>query len=98
MNKRKLRQQQKMSTPLIALLIGGALLVIAAAVFAVSGAFGSGAGDGGGTPKLVVDQNKIDYGYVKFGNNKTFAIKVTNTGDGVLRFKEKPVVEVLVGC
>lgn len=95
MNKRKRRQQQKMSTPLIALLIGGALLVIAAAVFFV---FGSGAGDGGGTPKLVVDQDKIDYGYVKFGNNKTFTIKVTNTGDGVLRFKEKPVVEVLEGC
>lgn len=95
MNKRKRRQQQKMSTPLIALLIGGALLVIAAAVFFV---FGSGTGDGGGTPKLVVDQDKIDYGYVKFGNNKTFTIKVTNTGDGVLRFKEKPVVEVLEGC
>jgi hypothetical protein len=84
-----------MSTPLIALLIGGALLIIAATVFFV---FGSGAGDGGGTPKLVVDQDKIDYGYVKFGNNKTFTIKVTNTGDGVLRFKEKPVVEVLEGC
>lgn len=91
MNKRKRGQKQNISATLIALLIGGALLVIAAAVFAV-------AGGGGGTPKLVVDQEKIDYGYVKYGINKTFAIKVTNAGDGVLRFMEKPVVEVLEGC
>ncbi|MEI7848973.1 MAG: hypothetical protein WCK35_24455 [Chloroflexota bacterium] len=94
MNKRKQRQQ-KMSTPLVALLIGGILLVIAAAVFAISGAFG---GDGGGTPRLVVDQEKIDYGDVHFGVNKTFAIKVTNTGDGLLHFKEKPYIQVLEGC
>jgi len=97
-NKRKHKQQQKISTPLIALLVGGALLIIVAVVFAVSGAFGRGAGDGGGTPKLVVDQDKIDFGYVKFGNNKIFSIKVTNAGDGMLRFKEAPVVEVLEGC
>jgi hypothetical protein len=94
-NKRKQRQQQKMSTPLIGLLIGGALLIVAAVVFF---AFSSGAGDGGGTPKLVVDQEKIDYGDVHFGVNKTFAIKVTNTGDGLLRFKEKPYIQVLEGC
>jgi hypothetical protein len=37
-------------------------------------------------------------GDVKFGINKTFAIKVTNIGDGTLRFKEEPYVEVLEGC
>ncbi|MCX7100124.1 MAG: hypothetical protein NTX38_01155 [Methylobacter sp.] len=95
MNKRIKREQQKMSTPLLALLIGGVLLVIAAAVFAISGTFN---GDGGGTPRLVVDQEKIDYGDVHFGVNKTFAIKVTNTGDGLLRFKEKPYIQVLEGC
>ena len=52
----------------------------------------------GGTPSLTVDQNKIDYGYVKFGENRQFALKVSNTGDGTLRFKEKPYVEVLEGC
>ena len=70
-------------------------LRIAAAIFFV---FVSGASDGGGTPKLVVDQEKIDYRDVHFGVNKTFAIKVTNTGDGLLRFKEEPYIQVLEGC
>ena len=81
--------------PLIVLGLGGLVLILAAIFFALQ----AGSGDtGAGTPKLVVDQDKIDYGYVKFGNNKTFSIKVTNAGDGVLRFKEAPVVEVLEGC
>ena len=45
-----------------------------------------------------MDQQKIDYGDVKFGVEKTFSIKVTNTGDGILRFKEEPYIEVLEGC
>jgi len=72
--------------------IGGVLLIIAAFFFA------NGGGDGGGTPSIAVDQQKIDYGDVKFGVNKTFAIKVTNTGDGTLRFKEEPYIEILEGC
>lgn len=47
---------------------------------------------GGGTPSISVDQNKIDYGEVTFG------VKVTNTGDGTLRFKEQPSIKVLEGC
>jgi len=92
MTKKKRRQQTQLPKPVIALIIGGILLVAVALFFTFGG------GDGGGTPKLIVDQEKIDYGDVKFGVNKTFAIKVTNSGDGVLRFKEKPYVEVVEGC
>ena len=74
---------------------GGGILLILAAFFVLTN--GSGGGNGG-TPAIAVDQPSIDYGYVQFGNNKSFAIKVTNTGDGTLRFKEKPYVEVLEGC
>ncbi len=45
-----------------------------------------------------MDQQKTDYGDVKFGVEKTFAIKVTNTGNGSLHFKEEPYAEVLEGC
>ena len=55
-------------------------------------------GDDDGTPQLVVDQQQIDYGYVKFGETRAFEIAVTNAGDGALRFKEKPHIEILEGC
>lgn len=90
--KYKKQKQKKKNIPWFLLALGGVLVVIAAFLFARQN------GDGGGTPAIAVDQQKIDYGDVKFGVNKTFAIKVTNTGDGTLRFKEDPYIEVLEGC
>ena len=88
---KKQKQNNKFFLPLI--ILGGVLLIVAAFYFS-----NQGGGDGGGTPSIAVDQQKIDYGDVKFGVNKTFAIKITNTGDGTLRFKEEPYIEVLEGC
>ena len=94
MSKKKYRKQkQAKHFPWALAAVGGLLLVIAAFFFARQGG-----GSGGGTPSIAVDQEKIDYGYVAFGNNKKFAIKVTNTGTGTLRFKEAPYIEVLEGC
>jgi len=92
MSKKRKRQKQMQRSPWMIAVIGGVLLVIAAYFFAGQN------GDGGGTPSIAVDQQQIDYGDVKFGVNKTFAIKVTNTGDDTLRFKEDPYIEVLEGC
>ncbi len=72
--------------------LGGGLLLLVAVLFARN------TGAGGGTPSMSVDQAKIDYGYVKFGENRQFTLKVTNSGDGNLQFKEKPYIEVLEGC
>jgi len=94
MSKKNRKQRQKKRFPWVFLALGGVLLIIAAFFFANRG----GGDDGGGTPSVAVDPQKIVFGYVKFGNNKTFVIKVTNTGDGTLRFKDKPYVEVLEGC
>lgn len=91
-NQKYRRQKQSKNFPWLFALLGGGLLLFAAILFARN------VGDGGGTPSMSVDQNQIDYGYVKFGENRQFAIKVTNTGDGNLRFKEKPYIEVLEGC
>jgi hypothetical protein len=90
MSKKRRKQKQKKAFPWLPVALGGVLLLIAAFFFANW--------DGGGTPSIQVDQQKIDYGYVKFGGTKSFTIKVTNTGDGTLRFKEKPYIEVLKGC
>ena len=90
---KKYKKQRKKQFPWLLLALGGVLFVIAGILFA-----NRNGGDSGGTAAMIVDPAKIDYGYVAFGNNKTFAIKVTNTGTGTLRFKEKPYIEIVEGC
>lgn len=90
MSKKKHRKpKQSFPWPLLAL--GGVLLLVAAFFLARQGG-------GGGTPSIQVDQERIDYGYVKFGESRSFAIQITNTGDGALRFQETPYIEVREGC
>ena len=88
---KKYRKQRRRNFPWLLLALGGILVAAAAFLFARQG------GDGG-TPSIAVDQQRIDYGDVKFNVEKTFAVKLTNTGDGTLRFKEDPYIEVLEGC
>ena len=90
-NQKYRTQKQHKTFPWLLAALGGGLLLIAAVLFARGGS-------GGGTPSLKVDQDQIDYGFVKFGENRQFALQVTNTGDGTLRFKEQPYIEVLEGC
>lgn len=89
---KKYKKQKKQNYPWLLLALGGFMVVIAGLLFARQN------GDGGGTPAIAVDQQKIDYEDVKFNVEKAFAVKVTNTGDGTLRFKEEPYIEVLEGC
>jgi len=91
-NQKHRKQHQRKSFPSLLAALGGGLLLLVAILFARNN------GTGGGMPSIAVDQNKIDYGYVKFGETRQFAIQVTNIGDGVLRFKEQPYIEVLEGC
>ena len=88
----KYRKQQRKNFPWLFVVLGGGLLLLATVLFA------NRSGDGGGTPAISVDQQKFDYGYVKFGETRSIAVKVTNTGDGSLRFKEQPYIEVVEGC
>jgi len=94
--RRKQRMQKKsISTPVFILMFGGALLLATGIIFGLQSIGGN---DGGGTPALAVDQEVIQYGDVRFNVPLTFAIKVTNTGDGTLRFAEEPYIEVREGC
>ena len=89
--KRQRRQQKKF--PWLIVAVG--VVLVTAAVFI----FSKPAEDySGGTPAITVDQQNIDMGYIKLGEYRTIKIKVTNTGDGVLRFKEAPYLEVVKGC
>lgn len=87
-------RRRGMAWPIIAF---GLILVVGAARL-LTRQGGASQSDSGGTPRIVVDQPKIDYGYVKFGETRTFRIAVTNTGTGPLRFTTKPYIEVLEGC
>ena len=91
-NQKYRKQKQQKSFPWLLVALGGGLLLIAAFLFA------RGGGSGGGMPSIKIDQDKIDYGFVKFGENRQFKLQVTNTGDATLRFKEQPYIEVLEGC
>jgi len=85
------KQNKRRNFPWLFVVVGGGLLLFAAILWA-------NRSGGSGTPVISVDQNKIDYGYVKFGENRQIALKVSNTGDGALRFNEGPYIEVLEGC
>ena len=89
-NQKYRKQNKRKNFPWLLAALGGGLLLLAAVLFANR--------SGGGTPSISVDQQKIDYGYVKFGETRSIAVKVTNTGDGTLRFKEQPYIEVVEGC
>jgi len=92
---RKRRSHQARSTnfPWALIAAGGLLLALAGFLF-----LRPAAPEDTGDPQIAVDQQKIDYGYVKYGETRQFRFTVTNTGDGVLRFEKKPYVEVVEGC
>ena len=89
-NQKYRKQNPRKNFPWLLLVLGGGLLLLAGMLFSNR--------DGGGTPSISVDQQKIDYGYVKFGETRTIAVHVSNKGDGTLRFKEQPYIEVVEGC
>jgi len=88
--KQRLRNKNEFPWPVI--VFGAILLIAAIFLFARQPEVETG------TPSVAVDPQEIDYGDVKFGVSKTFTVKVTNTGDGTLRFTESPYIQVLEGC
>ncbi len=51
-----------------------------------------------GAPRLKVDKEKVDFGNVTLGQTVEVKFEIANVGDQPLSFKEKPYVEVAVGC
>ncbi len=102
MSKKQARPRRRRSFAWPVAAFGGVLLILAVVLFtrnaASDGSSTPSAAQGSGGGRIAVDQPKIDYGYVKFGNDESFRIKVTNTGSGPLRFADQPYIEVLEGC
>jgi hypothetical protein len=91
------RTQPKNWLPLAAA-IGGVLLVAVAFLAWRDRQARDGDVDIGGTPSLVVDQEVIDFGEVKYNQVVQASFQITNVGDGVLQFNEVPYIEVVEGC
>lgn len=93
MSKKTKKKRRQKSFPWALVALGG--LFIIGAIFVFSN---NGSADSGGTPAITIEEPNIDMGYIKLGQYRSINIKVTNTGDGTLRFKEQPYIEVLEGC
>ena len=93
MSKKTKRKRRQKSFPWALVALGG--LFIIGTIFVFSN---NGSADSGGTPTVTVEEPNIDMGYIKLGEYRSINIKVTNTGNGTLRFKEQPYIEVLEGC
>src|SRR3990172_90160 len=83
MSKKFRRQRRTRKFPWTLVMFGG-ILLIAALLFWSS----RDGGDGNGIPSIAVDQQYTDLGYIKLVEYRSLNIKVTNTGEGLLRFKE----------
>jgi hypothetical protein len=91
-------------TPALWLMIAGGVLLLGVVVFAIVSAQAgnknpsSAAASDGGAPKLVVDQEKIDFGDVPMNKTVTATFKIKNEGTGTLVFSAAPYIEVKEGC
>jgi hypothetical protein len=95
-------RRSAIKSPAVWLVIAGAVLLLGALVFAATAANRTAAANrppaASGAPKLVVDQEQIDFGEVAMNKPVTATFKITNEGQGPLQFTQAPYVEVLEGC
>ncbi len=52
----------------------------------------------GGTPRLVLDREVVDLGYLPFETPARVVFTLTNAGTGSLKLEDVPRVKVLKGC
>jgi len=60
--------------------------------------FTGGRDASGGTPRLLVDREVVDLGYLPYEAPARAVFTLTNAGDGPLRLGPAPPVKVLAGC
>jgi hypothetical protein len=97
----KRRKQRKNGYLFPVLLAFGGVLLITAAVLALSRGGGRTANftpEVTGAPSLKTDQETVDLGDVKLGQPVQVEYRLTNVGDKSLSFTQEPYIEVVEGC
>jgi hypothetical protein len=98
-NHKKYRHGHKRTAWPMLLLLGGGVLLIIGAIFALRKPSQASAEIAvSGRPSIKVDTEKVDLGDVKLGRTVEVDFEITNVGDQTLRFTKTPFVEVLEGC
>jgi hypothetical protein len=92
MSKKYRRGRKRKKAPSFWILAGGILL----AILTVFGLLQ--ARDSEGVPAIQVSQERIEYGDVPNNIPLSFEITVTNVGNGTLRFRQPPYIEIVEGC
>lgn len=103
--KRKNRQkapQQPQRNLLPWVLVGGIVVLIAAAIAIFAGQSGpdqpTTPAKVTGSPRLEVDNDRIDFGDLPLGKTVKASFKLTNIGDEPLTISVPSVAEVVEGC
>ncbi|MBU2649113.1 hypothetical protein KKI24_30680 [bacterium] len=104
----KKKNNRKISRPLLATGMGVVLILASIFVFDIENgelklAFAkekamSPIGLSDNTPRLTVDQSRIDFGDVRHNTRKLFSFTVSNTGNDNLEFERQPYINVVKGC
>lgn len=81
---------------LVGAIVGGALLLLLAALSLLGGR--KAAIEVTGQPRLKVDRATVDLGDVPLGQTVEAAFVLTNVGDQPLRVTQPPYAEVVEGC
>ncbi|HET7010471.1 MAG TPA: hypothetical protein VFI11_06820 [Anaerolineales bacterium] len=101
MSRKSKRRAESQRKPVVVavLAIAGGLVLVAAAVAALSGGSTRPAEiEVTGQPRLKVDKEVIDLGNVSLGRTVDASFVLTNVGDQPLVFEEVPFIEVVEGC
>ena len=91
------RSKPKSSRKPLFLIIGGAVVLIIALIFAFQQPQPT-TDTPGGTPKLRADKELVDLGDIALGSTTKVTFQLSNTGDSTVRFIKEPYVEVKEGC
>lgn len=98
------RKQRRNRWPSL-LIIGGGLILLFGAIYALTRPRQSAQEtqtkapiEVTGAPSLKVDRDTVNLGDINLGRTVSVSFQLTNVGDKPLKFSKKPYIEVKEGC